>query len=93
VRLPEAPPPELAPSCAEAGVLGVLPGVVGLLQANQALSILAGYGEPLIGRLLAFDALTSAFRTLLVSRDPACPVCREGAEIRLADLGPLCAVR
>jgi molybdopterin/thiamine biosynthesis adenylyltransferase len=88
---PEPPPPELAPSCAEAGVLGVLPGIVGLLQANQVLEIVAGYGEPLVGKLLAFDALSSTFRTLRVRRDPACPVCREGAAIELTDLAASCA--
>jgi molybdopterin/thiamine biosynthesis adenylyltransferase len=89
----EPPPPELAPSCAAAGVLGVLPGVVGLLQTNQVLSLVAGYGEPLVGRLLAFDALSSTFRTMRVRRDPACPVCREGARIQLSDLAPGCASR
>jgi molybdopterin/thiamine biosynthesis adenylyltransferase len=76
-------------------VLGVLPGVVGLLQANQVLAIVAGYGEPLVGRLLAFDALSSTFRTMRVRRDPACrdpacPVCRDGAQIELSDLATAC---
>ncbi len=72
---PEAPPPELAPSCAEAGVLGVLPGVIGLLQATEALKILLGVGEPLRGRLLSFDALSTRFTTLRLSRDPKCGWC------------------
>jgi sulfur-carrier protein adenylyltransferase/sulfurtransferase len=76
---PEAPPPELAPSCSEAGVLGVLPGIVGCLQANEALKLIIGYGEPLMGRLLTFDAHTTQFGEVKARRDPACPVCGEGA--------------
>jgi sulfur-carrier protein adenylyltransferase/sulfurtransferase len=72
---PEAPPPELAPSCAEAGVLGVLPGLVGLLQATETIKVLLGIGESLAGRLLAFDALDMSFREMRVQRDPACPSC------------------
>ena len=74
---PTPPPPELAPSCAEAGVLGVLPGVIGSLQANEALKLLLGIGEPLIGRYLLFDALDTSFREVTLRRDPACPVCGE----------------
>lgn len=88
---PAPPPPELAPSCAEAGVLGVLPGVVGLLQANEALKILLGIGTPLTGTLLAFDALDTRFHALKVRRDPACPVCREGAKVQLVDYEAFCA--
>jgi molybdopterin/thiamine biosynthesis adenylyltransferase/rhodanese-related sulfurtransferase len=88
---PEAPPPELAPSCAEAGVLGVLPGIVGLLQANEVLKLVVGYGEPLVGRLLAFDALASTFRTMRVRRDPNCPTCSAGASLQLTDLPAICA--
>ncbi|HET9594450.1 MAG TPA: molybdopterin-synthase adenylyltransferase MoeB [Anaeromyxobacteraceae bacterium] len=88
---PRPPPPELAPSCAEAGVLGVLPGVVGLLQANEALKILLGKGDPLVGRLVAFDALASTFHEVRARRDPACPVCRPGAEIRFVDYEGFCA--
>jgi len=73
----QPPPPELAPSCAEAGVLGVLPGVIGTLQANEALKLLLGIGEPLIGRYLLFDALDGTFREVRLRRDPACPVCGE----------------
>ncbi|MBA3349527.1 MAG: molybdopterin-synthase adenylyltransferase MoeB [Actinobacteria bacterium] len=76
---PEAPPPELAPSCSEAGVLGVLPGIVGSLQANEALKLIGGHGDPLIGRLLTFDAHATQFGEVKVRRDPNCPVCGEGA--------------
>jgi molybdopterin/thiamine biosynthesis adenylyltransferase/rhodanese-related sulfurtransferase len=72
---PEAPPPELAPSCAEAGVLGVVPGVIGLLQAAEALKLLLGVGEPLVGRLLQFDALRGRFEEFEVQRDPRCCTC------------------
>jgi molybdopterin/thiamine biosynthesis adenylyltransferase/rhodanese-related sulfurtransferase len=78
---PEPPPPELAPSCAEGGVLGVLPGVIGSLQANEALKLLLGVGEPLVGRLLLFDALSAAFTEVALRRDPACPVCGESPTI------------
>lgn len=72
---PEPPPPESAPNCAEAGVLGVLPGVIGLLQATEAIKLLLGIGEPLRGRLLQFDALAMRFRETRLSPDPQCPVC------------------
>jgi sulfur-carrier protein adenylyltransferase/sulfurtransferase len=71
----EPPPPEAAPNCAEAGVLGVLPGVIGLLQATEALKLLLGLGEPLAGRLLQFDALAMRFRETRLAPDPDCPVC------------------
>ncbi|MDQ4065183.1 MAG: molybdopterin-synthase adenylyltransferase MoeB [Actinomycetota bacterium] len=77
---PEAPPPELAPSCSEAGVLGVLPGIVGSLQANEVLKLVGGYGEPLVGRLMIFDARSTRFSEVRVRRDPACPVCGEAAQ-------------
>ncbi|HZP29230.1 MAG TPA: molybdopterin-synthase adenylyltransferase MoeB [Acidimicrobiia bacterium] len=73
--LPEPPPPELAPSCAEAGVLGVLPGIVGSIQALEAIKLVLDLGDPLIGRLLAYDALEESFRTFKVRRDPKCPTC------------------
>ncbi len=76
---PEPPPVELAPSCADAGVLGVLPGVIGLLQAVETIKILVGIGEPLVGRLLTYDALRPRFSELRLERDPACPYCGEGA--------------
>jgi molybdopterin/thiamine biosynthesis adenylyltransferase/rhodanese-related sulfurtransferase len=72
---PTPPPPELAPSCAEAGVLGVLPGVIGSLQANEAIKLLLGIGEPLVGRYLLFDALDASFREVKLRRDAECPVC------------------
>jgi molybdopterin/thiamine biosynthesis adenylyltransferase/rhodanese-related sulfurtransferase len=74
---PAPPPPELAPSCAEGGVLGVLPGIVGSLQANEALKLILGAGETLTGRLLLFDALHTTFDEVSVKKDPTCPVCGE----------------
>jgi molybdopterin/thiamine biosynthesis adenylyltransferase/rhodanese-related sulfurtransferase len=78
---PQPPPPELAPSCAEGGVLGVLPGVIGSLQASEALKLALGIGDPLIGRLLLFDALAEAFSEVKIRRDPACPVCGDSPTI------------
>ena len=78
---PQPPPPELAPSCAEGGVLGVLPGIVGSLQANEALKLALGIGEPLIGRLLLFDALETQFTEISLRRDPECPVCGDNPTI------------
>ncbi|GAB2507973.1 molybdopterin-synthase adenylyltransferase MoeB [Pseudoxanthomonas sangjuensis] len=77
---PEPPPPEFAPNCAEAGVLGVLPGVIGLLQANEVIKLLLGIGEPLAGRLLHFDALAARFREIRLPPDPECAVCAPGRE-------------
>ncbi len=74
---PEPPPPELAPSCAEAGVLGVLPGIIGSVEAMEAIKLLLGIGEPLTGRLLTYDALSEEFRTLRLRRDPDCPACAD----------------
>jgi sulfur-carrier protein adenylyltransferase/sulfurtransferase len=74
---PTPPPPELAPSCAEGGVLGVLPGVIGSLQASEALKLALGIGDPLVGRLLLFDALAATFDEVKLRRDPDCPVCGE----------------
>src|SRR5436853_2530969 len=76
---PEPPPPTLAPSCAEAGVLGVLPGIIGILQATETLKLLLGIGDPLIGRLLTYDALAGEFNELRLFRDPKCPACGENA--------------
>jgi molybdopterin/thiamine biosynthesis adenylyltransferase/rhodanese-related sulfurtransferase len=87
---PEPPPPELAPSCAEAGVLGVLCGIVGSLQAVEAVKMLLGIGDPLVGRILAYDALDEEFRTFKSRRDPKCPACGEGAEIVIAEYDQLC---
>jgi molybdopterin/thiamine biosynthesis adenylyltransferase/rhodanese-related sulfurtransferase len=78
---PEPPPVELAPSCSEGGVLGVLPGIVGTLQTNEALKLALGIGEPLIGRLLLFDALEAEFTEVKVNKNPNCPVCGEEPSI------------
>jgi sulfur-carrier protein adenylyltransferase/sulfurtransferase len=80
-RYPAPPPPEEAPSCAEAGVLGVLPGIVGILQATEVVKLIIGIGEPLTGRLLHIDALDMRFREFRIPRDPNCPVCGENATI------------
>jgi sulfur-carrier protein adenylyltransferase/sulfurtransferase len=76
---PTPPPPELAPGCSVAGVLGVVPGLMGLLQTNETLKLILGIGDPLIGRLLLFDALDASFTELRLRRDPACPVCSDAA--------------
>ena len=78
---PEPPPPESVPNCAQAGVLGVLPGIIGMLQSIEAIKLIVGIGEPLIGRLLHFDALKVTFRELKLRRDPQCPVCGENPTI------------
>jgi molybdopterin/thiamine biosynthesis adenylyltransferase/rhodanese-related sulfurtransferase len=89
--LPEPPPAELAPSCAEAGVLGVLPGIVGSIQGLEAIKVALDLGDPLVGRLLAYDALEESFRTFKVRRDPQCPACGENAgEIVIAEYDELC---
>ncbi len=89
--IPEPPPPELAPSCAEAGVLGVLPGIVGSIQAVEAIKVILGLGDPLVGRLLTYDALGQSFRSFNVRRDPACPACGENAgPIQIAEYDELC---
>ncbi len=89
--VPEPPPPELAPSCAEAGVLGVLPGIVGSIQGLEAIKVLLGLGDPLVGRLLSYDALEESFRTFKVRRDPNCPACGPNAgEIVIAEYDELC---
>ncbi len=78
---PEPPPPGMVPSCAEGGVLGVLPGVIGVLQAIEAVKLIVGIGEPLIGRLIQFDALAMKFREFKLRRDPKCPVCSDSPTI------------
>jgi len=89
--IPEPPPAELAPSCAEAGVLGVLPGIIGSIQAIETIKLLLGLGETLVGRLLSYDALEESFRTFKVRRDPACPACGpDAAEIVIAEYDDLC---
>src|SRR5579871_1130894 len=90
---PEPPPPGLVPSCAEGGVLGVLPGLIGTIQATEAIKIIIGAGETLAGRLLLFDALTMEFRTLKLRRDPACPICGDHRTIRsLIDYEQFCGI-
>ncbi len=90
---PEPPPPGLVPSCAEGGVLGILPGVVGLLQATEVVKLLLGAGEPLLGRLLLFDALRMRFRELRIKASPECPVCGPTPTIReLLDYEQFCGV-
>ncbi len=88
---PQPPPPDMAPSCAEAGVLGVLPGIVGLFQANEAIKLILDKGQPLVGRLLTFDALGTRFTELKLRRDPACPVCRDGAKVEFIDYEQFCS--
>jgi len=91
---PEPPPPGLVPSCAEGGVLGVLPGIVGTIQATEALKVILGAGETLLGRLLLFDALGMRFRELKLRRDPKCPTCGDGVDrskIPLIDYEQFCA--
>jgi molybdopterin/thiamine biosynthesis adenylyltransferase/rhodanese-related sulfurtransferase len=78
---PQPPPPELAPSCAEGGVLGVLPGVIGSIQGAETLKLVLELGEPLVGRLLLYDALAASFDEVAVRRDPACPVCGDDPTI------------
>lgn len=90
---PEPPPAGLVPSCAEGGVLGVLPGIIGVLQAIEAIKLIVGIGEPLLGRLLHFDALKGRFREFNLRRDPACPVCGEHPTITdLVDYDQFCGV-
>ncbi|HMF58392.1 MAG TPA: ubiquitin-like small modifier protein 1, partial [Pyrinomonadaceae bacterium] len=91
---PEPPPPGLVPSCAEGGVLGVLPGIVGAIQANETIKLILGGGDPLINRLLLFDAWRMRFRELKLRKDPACPVCGEHAVIKeLIDYEEFCGLR
>jgi len=90
---PEPPPPGLVPSCAEGGVLGVLPGIIGVIQANEAIKIIAGIGEPLIGRLLLYDALAMSFREMKLRKDPRCPICGPQRTIhQLIDYEQFCGV-
>ncbi|HYJ78915.1 MAG TPA: molybdopterin-synthase adenylyltransferase MoeB, partial [Longimicrobiaceae bacterium] len=89
----EPPPPHLVPNCAEGGVLGVLPGIVGCIQANETLKLLLGVGETLVGRLLLFDALRMRFREMRLRRDPACPVCGDHPTIHeLIDYERFCGL-
>ncbi|UXI66600.1 molybdopterin-synthase adenylyltransferase MoeB [Tahibacter amnicola] len=88
---PEPPSAAEAPNCAEAGVLGVLPGVIGLLQATEAIKLLLGRGDPLVGRLLCYDALAASFRTLRLGRDPQCPGCSAPGLVPYVDIEQICA--
>jgi molybdopterin/thiamine biosynthesis adenylyltransferase/rhodanese-related sulfurtransferase len=92
---PSPPPPDMAPSCQEAGVIGVLPGVVGVLQAMEAIKVILGVGKTMAGRLLMYDALGTKFREMKLRRDPTCPTCGPGVdrkEIELIDYEQFCAV-
>ena len=90
---PEPPPPGLVPSCAEGGVLGILPGTVGLIQATEAVKLILGIGEPLVGRLLLYDALAMRFRELKIRRSPECPVCGDHPTVtKLIDYNQFCGV-
>jgi len=90
---PEPPPPGLVPSCAEGGVLGVLPGTIGSLQATEALKLLLGIGEPLIGKLLLYDALDMSFQTVKLKKNPDCKVCGENPQVtELIDYEAFCGV-
>jgi len=90
---PEPPPPGMVPSCAEGGVLGVLPGIIGVIQATEAIKLIIGRGEPLIGRLLLYNALKMEFREVKLKRDPRCPVCGDRPAItELVDYEDFCGV-
>ena len=90
---PEPPPPGMVPSCAEGGVLGVLPGIIGVMQAIEAVKLIMGIGEPLIGRMIAFDALKMKFREFKLRKDPKCPVCGENPTItELIDYDQFCGI-
>src|SRR3982750_1119547 len=90
---PEPPPPGLVPSCAEGGVLGVLPGVIGVIQATEAIKLIAGIGEPLVGRFLIYDALRMRFRELKLRKDPDCPVCGTHPTVtKLIDYEQFCGI-
>ncbi len=91
---PEPPPPGLVPSCAEGGVLGVLPGIVGSIQAMETIKLILGSGEPLVGRLLLFDALAMRFRELKLRKNPDCPLCGDHRTItKLIDYEEFCGIR
>jgi adenylyltransferase/sulfurtransferase len=90
---PEPPPPGLVPSCAEGGVLGILPGTIGLIQATETVKLILGIGEPLVGRLLLYDALTMRFRELKLRKSPDCPVCGDHPTVtKLIDYHQFCGV-
>jgi adenylyltransferase/sulfurtransferase len=90
---PEPPPPGLVPSCAEGGVLGILPGIIGVIQATETVKLILGKGESLVGRLLLFDAMRMKFREMKLRKDPNCPICGEHATIKkLIDYQEFCGV-
>jgi adenylyltransferase/sulfurtransferase len=90
---PEPPPPGLVPSCAEGGVLGILPGIIGVIQATEAVKLIIGKGDPLIGRLLLFNALAMTFREMKLKKDPACPLCGKAPTItKLIDYEEFCGI-
>jgi len=90
---PEPPPPGLVPSCAEGGVLGILPGAIGTIQATETIKLILGIGEPLIGRLLLYDALGMSFRKMKLRKDPNCPVCGENPTVtELIDYQEFCGI-
>src|SRR6185369_4198873 len=91
---PEPPPPGLVPSCAEGGVLGILPGLLGVIQATEVIKLILGTGEPLVGRLLLVDALSMRFRELKLAKDPECPVCGANPTVKkLIDYEQFCGIR
>ncbi|MGH7041728.1 MAG: molybdopterin-synthase adenylyltransferase MoeB, partial [Acetobacteraceae bacterium] len=91
---PEPPPPGLVPSCAEGGVLGILPGMIGVIQGTEAIKLILGIGEPLIGRFLIYDALKMRFRELKLRKDPDCPVCGTHPTVtKLIDYEQFCGIR
>ena len=91
---PEPPPPGLVPSCAEGGVLGILPGLVGVMQATEVIKLILGAGDPLIGRLLLIDALGMKFRELKLRKNPDCPACGKHPTItKLIDYNEFCGIR
>tara|TARA_B100001013_G_scaffold329279_1_gene243492 strand:+ start:3062 stop:4210 length:1149 start_codon:yes stop_codon:yes gene_type:complete len=91
---PEPPPPGMVPSCAEGGVLGVLPGIIGIIQATEAIKLILGKGEPLIGKLLLYDALSMSFTELKLKKDPNCPICGENPTItELIDYQQFCGIQ
>ena len=90
---PEPPPPGLVPSCAEGGVLGILPGAIGVVQATEAVKLILGIGEPLIGRLMLYDALGMSFREMKLRKDPSCPICGENPTVtELIDYEEFCGI-
>ncbi len=90
---PEPPPPGMAPSCQEAGVLGVIPGLIGLVQATETLKLILGKGKPLTGRLMIYDALEGEFKTMKLQRDPQCPICGDNPTItELIDYEEFCSL-